>query len=89
MEVFVEELSSVASGVAPSVGCLVCKCLILSGQCRQCYLLLFLNRNYRELNMNFSLILSRHKVQSDAYFGYALQGGNDTVGQTPCANETH
>ena len=31
MEVFVEEFSSVASGVASSVGCLVCKCLIFSG----------------------------------------------------------
>jgi hypothetical protein len=35
-EVLVEEFSSVASGVGSSVGYLVCKCLILSGQCRQC-----------------------------------------------------
>ena len=42
MEVLVEDFSSVASGVASSVGYLVCKCLILSGQCRQCYLHLFL-----------------------------------------------
>ena len=42
MEVFVEDFSSVASGVASSVGYLVCKYLILSGQCRQCYLLLLL-----------------------------------------------
>ena len=39
MEVFVEDFSSVASGVGSSVGYLICKCLILSGQCRQCYLL--------------------------------------------------
>jgi hypothetical protein len=39
MEVLVEDFSSVGSGVASSVGCLVCKCLILSGQFRQCYLL--------------------------------------------------
>jgi hypothetical protein len=36
VEVFVEDFSSVASGVGSSVGHLVCKCLILSGQCRQC-----------------------------------------------------
>jgi hypothetical protein len=39
MEVLVEVFSSVGSGVGSGVGYLVCKYLILSGQCRQCYLL--------------------------------------------------
>ena len=39
MEVLVEDFSSVGSGVGSGVGYLVCKYLILSGQCRQCYLL--------------------------------------------------
>ena len=33
---------SAASGVASSVGYLVCKCLILSGQCRQCRVAVFI-----------------------------------------------
>jgi hypothetical protein len=44
-EVFVGDFSSVGSGVASSVGYPVFKYLILSGQCRQCYLLLE-NTNY-------------------------------------------
>ena len=42
MEVLVEDFSSVGSGVASSVGYLVCKCLIFSGQCRQCRVAVFI-----------------------------------------------